>query len=91
LKIKPGCDFITENFDERETNRATETTAMEEAIDLIKDTPAYKTAEAEKHVEGFGDCKDKCVDQEEHVECKACMAKTSIPGYCAGHAGTEGC
>merc|ERR1740130_1979772 len=31
LKIKPGCDFITENFDERETNRATETTAMEKA------------------------------------------------------------
>merc|ERR1719276_559005 len=61
LKIKPGCDFITENFDERETNRASETTAME-----------------------------KCVDNEEHVECKACMADTSIPGYCAGHKGTEG-
>jgi len=91
LKIKPGCDFITENFDERETNRATETKAMEKCIDLIKDTPAYKTAEAEKHVEGFGDCKDKCVDNEEHVECKACMADTSIPGYCAGHKGTEGC
>merc|ERR1719161_893614 len=91
LKIKPGCDFITENFDERETNRATETEAMERAVDLIKDTPAYKTAEAEKHVEGFGDCKDKCVDNEEHVECKACMADTTIPGYCAGHKGTEGC
>merc|ERR1719331_2141566 len=24
-KIKPGCDFITENFDEREDNRASET------------------------------------------------------------------
>jgi len=91
LKIKPGCDFITENFDERETNRATETTAMERAIELIEDTPAYKAAEAEKHVEGFGDCKDKCVDNEDHVECKACMADTSIPGYCAGHAGTPGC
>jgi len=91
LKIKPGCDFITENFDERETNRATETTAMEKAVDLIKDTPAYKAAEAEKHVEGFGDCKDKCVDNEDHVECKACMADTTIPGYCAGHKGTPGC
>jgi len=91
LKIKPGCDFITENFDERETNRATETTAMEKAVTLIKDTPAYKTAVAEKHLEGFGDCLDKCEGQEEHVECKACMAKTSIPGYCAGHSGTEGC
>jgi len=91
LKIKPGCDFITENFDEREANRATETTAMEKAVDLIKDTPAYQAAEAEKHVEGFGDCKDKCVDNEDHVECKACMADTTIPGYCAGHAGTPGC
>jgi len=91
LKIKPGCDFITENFDERETNRATETTAMEKAVELIKDTPAFKAAEAEKHVEGFGDCKDKCVDNEEHVECKACMADTTIPGYCAGHKGTDGC
>merc|ERR1719231_1029603 len=91
LKIKPGCDFITEHFEEREENRATETTAMERAVDLIKDTPAYKTAEAEKHVEGFGDCKDKCVDNEDHVECKACMADTTIPGYCAGHAGTPGC
>jgi len=90
-KIKPGCDFITENFDERESNRATETTAMETAVDLIKDTPAYKAAEAEKHEEGFGDCKDKCVDNEDHVECKACMADTTIPGYCAGHAGTPGC
>jgi hypothetical protein len=90
-KIKPGCDFITENFDERETNRATETTAMEKAVDLIKDTPAYKAAEAEKHVEGFGDCKDKCVDNEEHVECKACMGDVTIPAYCAGHKGTEGC
>merc|ERR1740117_1652010 len=25
------------------------------------------------------DCLDKCEGQEEHVECKACMAKTSIP------------
>jgi len=91
LKIKPGCDFITENFDERETNRATETTAMERAVDLIKDTPAYQTAEAEKHVEGFGDCKDKCEGNEDHVDCKACMADTSVPGYCAGHSGTEGC
>jgi len=91
LKIKPGCDFITENFDERETNRATETTAMERAVELIKDTPAYKSAEAEKHVEGFGDCKDKCVDNEDHVECKACMADVTIPAYCAGHKGTDGC
>jgi hypothetical protein len=94
LKIKPGCDFITENFDERETNRATETTAMEKAVTLIKDTPAYKTAAAEKHLDSFGECKSKCEggdEKEAHVDCKACMAKTSIPGYCAGHADTPGC
>ena len=45
-KIKPGCDFITENFDLREENRATETTALEKAEGLIKDTPAYKDAVA---------------------------------------------
>merc|ERR1719331_3831615 len=91
LKIKPGCDFITEHFEEREENRATETTAMENCIDLIKDTPAYKNFKAEERVEGFGDCKEPCEEDEAHVECKACMAKTSIPGYCAGHSGTPGC
>merc|ERR1719161_3512107 len=77
LKIKPGCDFITEHFEEREENRATETTAMENCIDLIKDTPAYKNFKAEERVEGFGDCKEPCEEDEAHVECKACLAKTS--------------
>merc|ERR1719487_249454 len=53
LKIKPGCDFITTNFDLRETNRATEKAAMENAVVLIKGTPAYKTAVAEAHVESL--------------------------------------
>jgi len=90
-KIKPGCDFITENFDEREDNRATETAALERAEGLIKDTPVYKKAVAEAHTESFGDCKEPCTEDEDHVECKACMAETSIPGYCAGHKGTPGC
>merc|ERR1719405_209110 len=47
LKIKPGCDFITKNYDEREKNRKTEKAALEKAIGLIKATPAYKTAMAE--------------------------------------------
>lgn len=91
LKIKSGCDFITKNFEERETNRATETAALEKAKKLIKETPVYKNFEAESHVESFGDCKDPCTADEDHVKCKACMAKTSIPGYCAGHEGTKGC
>jgi ABC-type transporter Mla subunit MlaD len=90
-KIKPGCDFITENFDEREDNRATETAALERAEGLIKDTPVYKKAMAEAKTESFGDCKEPCTEDESHVECKACMAKTSIPGYCAGHKDTPGC
>merc|ERR1719235_2681699 len=48
-KIKPGCDFITTHFDEREANRKTEAEALEKAVGLIKDTPAYKSAEAKKH------------------------------------------
>jgi len=91
LKIKPGCDFITENFDLRETNRATETGALENAQDLLKDTPAYKAAEAEAHTASFGECEEPCTENEEHVKCKACMAETTIPGYCAGHSDTEGC
>jgi 5-hydroxyisourate hydrolase-like protein (transthyretin family) len=90
-KIKPGCDFITANFDDREDNRATEKEALEKAVGLIKDTPVYKAAMAEAHADSFGDCKETCLENEDHVKCKACMAKTSVPGYCAGHKDTEGC
>lgn len=47
-EIKPGCDFIIDNFDEREENRKIETAALEKADTLIKDTPAYKKFEKEK-------------------------------------------
>jgi len=91
LKIKPGCDFITKNFDDREKNRGTETVALNKAKGLIKDTPVYKSFKAEEKIEGFGDCDTPCKADEQDVKCKACMAKTSIPGYCAGHEGTKGC
>jgi len=91
LKIKPGCDFITKNFDLREKNRATEKAALEKAVKLIKGTPAYKTAVNSATVESYGDCKEPCVKDEDHVECKACMADVTIPAYCAGHKGTPGC
>merc|ERR1719324_2065911 len=90
-KIKPGCDFITTNFDMREKNRATEKGALEKAVKLIKGTPAYKTAVNSATVESYGDCKEPCVKDEDHVECKACMADVTIPAYCAGHKGTPGC
>jgi len=47
-EIKPGCDFINNNFDAREENRKIETAALEKADTLIKDTPAYKKFEKEK-------------------------------------------
>merc|ERR1719181_2132647 len=66
LKIKPGCDFITKNFDTREKNRATEKAALEKAIKLIKGTPAYKSAVNAATVESYGDCKEPCTKDEEH-------------------------
>lgn len=91
LKIKPGCDFITSNFDLREKNRATEKEALLKAVKLIKGTPAYKAAVNEATVESYGDCKEPCVADVEDVKCKACMADVTIPAYCAGHEGTKGC
>jgi len=91
LKIKPGCDFITKNFDTREASRKTEKTALEKAIRLIKATPAYKTAMAAAKVESFGDCKAPCEADESHVKCKSCQADVTIPAFCAGHKGTKGC
>merc|ERR1719386_250510 len=61
LKIKPGCDFITTNFDLREKNRKIETEALEKAVTLIKATPAYKTAAQATKEENFGKCKGVCV------------------------------
>jgi len=91
LKIKPGCDFISKNFELREKNRATEKNALEKAIRLIKATPAYKTAMAEAKVDSFGDCKKPCQADETHVKCKACQSDVTIPAFCAGHKGTKGC
>jgi len=91
LKIKPGCDFIDDNFKLREKNRGIESEALRKAIRLIKRTPAYKTFDSESTVESYGDCKEPCVKNEAHVKCKACMADVTIPAYCAGHKGTPGC
>merc|ERR1719378_1446597 len=43
-QIKPGCDFITENFDFRESSRAEEKAALEKAVTLLTETAAYKAA-----------------------------------------------
>merc|ERR1719265_1313008 len=90
--IKAGCDFMEENFETREERRASETDALNKATELIKGTPAYKTAVAEQDLEDLGACKEKCTENpRDHVICKACLADVEIPGYCAGHPGTPGC
>jgi len=92
LKIKPGCDYIEEHFDTRSGNRESEKAALEEATGLIKDTPAYKAAVHAAKQEALGDCKDICNKEgRTHAKCEACLAGTSVPGYCAGHKDTEGC
>lgn len=92
LKIKPGCDFITANFDKREAHRAAESKALEKTAELLKGTPAYKAAESQAELESLGSCQDICVEEgRSHAKCKACLADVTVPGYCAGHPGTDGC
>merc|ERR1719359_1062160 len=62
-KIKPGCDFITENFDYREESRAAEEEALKKAIEILKGSPAYQAAVAAAEEESFGECKAKCIGQ----------------------------
>merc|ERR1712194_254547 len=96
VKIEPGCDFITLNIGSRKANRQTEKVALGQAKTTLSDSPAYKEFLAEAHSESLGKCKEICqpVDapnHEDHVDCKACLVDTSVPGYCAGHPGTTGC
>jgi len=91
-EIKPGCDFIVMNIQARDYNRQQETNALTKADAMIKDTPVYKDAMLAKHIEGLGDCAEICkAAGEEKVQCKACLADTSVPGYCAAHPATMGC
>jgi len=91
-KISPGCDFITDNFDTRESNRGKEKEALENAVSMLKESPSFKAATIEAEQAAMGECKDRCNEHgKEHAECAACLAKVSVPGYCAGHPGTPGC
>mmetsp|Transcript_36510 Transcript_36510/g.98844 ORF Transcript_36510/g.98844 Transcript_36510/m.98844 type:complete len:765 (-) Transcript_36510:85-2379(-) len=90
-QIKPGCDFITDNIADRKANRQTEEGALQNAIALLKGTPAYQEAVASAHNETLGECLSTCAGDEAHVDCQACLAKVTVPAYCAGHAGTPGC
>merc|ERR1719263_2122779 len=90
-KIKPGCDFITKNFDLREKNRATETEALDKAVKLIKDTSAYKDAAAKEKALLNGKCKSDCKLDKTALSCKACMDGKSKDEYCKAEPGTPGC
>mmetsp|Transcript_6969 Transcript_6969/g.19658 ORF Transcript_6969/g.19658 Transcript_6969/m.19658 type:complete len:769 (+) Transcript_6969:85-2391(+) len=89
--IKAGCDFIVNNLVSRKASRQEEKEALESASGLLKGTPAYQAAMATAHNETLGACVGTCAKDEGHVDCKACLAETSVPGYCAGHPGTPGC
>merc|ERR1719378_528075 len=73
LKIKGGCDFITENFDTRQTKREEETAALETAKEELYSTPAYKRAKAEEEKLALGECADRCEPDREGAECMACV------------------
>merc|ERR1719453_95123 len=89
LKIKPGCDFITENIDARKDARSKETDALGTAKDKLMGTPAYKSAAAAAEKLMLGKCADSCSDKTS-IDCKACVAGVSPTGYCAAHAGEAG-
>mmetsp|Transcript_96117 Transcript_96117/g.269037 ORF Transcript_96117/g.269037 Transcript_96117/m.269037 type:complete len:768 (-) Transcript_96117:89-2392(-) len=91
-EIRPGCDFIMQNIDLRMSHRENERMALETSVTMIKESPGYEAQMAKEHTTALGECVDVCkAKTEEHVECKACLAHTSVPGYCAGHAGVMGC
>jgi len=90
-KIKPGCDFTLNNYDDRKKSRATEKSALQTAKVKLEGSPAFKAAQLRAKEDSFGKCKATCVKDEAAATCKACMAGTSVPGYCAGHKGAKGC
>jgi len=91
-QLKPGCDFIADNYDTRTENRGKEKTALEGAVKTLKGTPAFKAAMTAAEQEALGDCKGTCNEHgKEEARCQACLAGVSVPGYCVTHKDTAGC
>merc|ERR1719473_2020719 len=87
LKIKPGCDFITENIDFRNEHRQLELKALINAEDALKAPPAYKKAAAEAEKAALGECAEKCpLGEPKNLACKACINGITESAYCGGHA-----
>merc|ERR1719473_2558632 len=93
--IKPGCDYMDQNLDIRKQTRRAEKSAMAESVKEMQGTPEYQELEHQAELDGFGECKAECRDgNQNHVDCKACLAETTVAGYCASHenaADVEGC
>merc|ERR1719409_322886 len=88
------CDFIDENLELRNQARADEKAALENAKELLKGTPAYQQATAKEEKLALGKCADICetsADGKDGAECKACVAETTVPTYCAANPDTPGC
>ena len=95
-EIKPGCDFITQEYSTRKAAREAETTALNTAIDKLKATPVFAAALAKAKKEELGKCAEICEPEGgpsrmEHAECQACQSGVTVIGFCAGNADVEGC
>jgi len=91
LKIKGGCDWITNSIDERSESRNTEKTALQTARDELTGTPVYKEAVAKEEKEALGACADQCIPDRETPECRACQEGVSVVGFCSTHQDHPGC
>merc|ERR1719311_1234305 len=94
LKIKPGCDFITEHVEERDEHRREEVEALHTAEATLKETPVYKKAVETAHKESLGECAEKCPadpEAEQDLACKACVAGVSEDGFCEAHPNDDVC
>merc|ERR1719174_1461954 len=94
--IKPGCDFITQEYSARKAARDAETTALNTAIDKLKATPVFAAAMAAAKKEELGKCAEICEPEGgpsrmEHAECQACTSGTTVFGFCAGNPDVDGC
>jgi len=91
-EIEPGCTFIQTNYETRKSNREAEKTALEGAIDLLKNTPVFQAAEAAQEKEDLGKCAGVCEEKGmDHAECGACQEGVTVFGYCATNESAPGC
>merc|ERR1719443_1753669 len=84
-EIEPGCEFIKANYETRKQNREAEISALNEASELLKGTPAYQQAEAKAARAAQGDCGPICAELgDDHAKCQACLEGVTVFGYCSG-------